>query len=271
MHDLTDEQWAALLEAWGGCAYCGAPALAAPEGLRPAHLARRPLHARQRRPRLPFLQRQQVQRRGHRLAAPQEARRAGVPGAAPRTLLATPRRAVRHRTGHCVSRAVPARDRERMPMHANDQEWLVSWHGPDDEPAGTPHGAAGVCVGPEGELVLVSADGRRWETPAGRPEDEETLEDTLRRELREEACVEVLAARLLGYTRGKCVQGHEQGLVLVRSIWRADVSDPGLGAEARDRAPAGRARRAGRTLRPLRRRGHDADPPACPGRGGHGP
>lgn len=22
-HDLTDEQWDALLEAWGGCAYCG--------------------------------------------------------------------------------------------------------------------------------------------------------------------------------------------------------------------------------------------------------
>ena len=22
-HDLTDEQWAALKEAWGGCAYCG--------------------------------------------------------------------------------------------------------------------------------------------------------------------------------------------------------------------------------------------------------
>ncbi|MHB1490970.1 MAG: HNH endonuclease [Cellulomonas sp.] len=24
VHDLTDEQWAALQEAWGGCAYCGA-------------------------------------------------------------------------------------------------------------------------------------------------------------------------------------------------------------------------------------------------------
>lgn len=24
-HDLTDEQWTALREAWGGCAYCGAP------------------------------------------------------------------------------------------------------------------------------------------------------------------------------------------------------------------------------------------------------
>ncbi|MDP4804815.1 MAG: HNH endonuclease [Candidatus Nanopelagicales bacterium] len=23
-HDLTDEQWDALLSAWGGCAYCGA-------------------------------------------------------------------------------------------------------------------------------------------------------------------------------------------------------------------------------------------------------
>ncbi len=28
-HDLTDEQWAALMAVWGGCAYCGAadPAL----------------------------------------------------------------------------------------------------------------------------------------------------------------------------------------------------------------------------------------------------
>ena len=95
-----------------------------------------------------------------------------------------------------------------MPMHANGQEWLVSWHSPDDEPVGAPHGVAGVCVGQEGELVLVGTDGRRWELPAGRPEGEETLEETLRRELREEACVEVLTARLLGYTRGKCVQGQ---------------------------------------------------------------
>jgi 5-methylcytosine-specific restriction endonuclease McrA len=24
-HDLTDEQWVALMTAWGGCAYCGDP------------------------------------------------------------------------------------------------------------------------------------------------------------------------------------------------------------------------------------------------------
>ena len=24
VHDLTDAEWAALIDAWGGCAYCGA-------------------------------------------------------------------------------------------------------------------------------------------------------------------------------------------------------------------------------------------------------
>lgn len=28
VHDLTDEQWAALIGAWGGCAYCGATNIA---------------------------------------------------------------------------------------------------------------------------------------------------------------------------------------------------------------------------------------------------
>jgi ADP-ribose pyrophosphatase YjhB (NUDIX family) len=118
---------------------------------------------------------------------------------------------------------VPALEGERMPMRADGQDWWVWWHGPDETPPGTPHGAAGVCVGPGDELVLISPDGRRWGLPAGRPEGDETHEETLRRELREEACVEVLDARLLGYSRGECVRGHERGLVLVRSFWRAEV------------------------------------------------
>ena len=28
VHDLTDDQWAALMDAWEGCAYCGSPAAA---------------------------------------------------------------------------------------------------------------------------------------------------------------------------------------------------------------------------------------------------
>ncbi len=121
---------------------------------------------------------------------------------------------------------VPALEGERMSMRADGQDWWVSWHGPAEAPPGTPHGAAGVCVGPEGELVLISPDGREWTFPAGRPEGDETHEETLRRELREEACVEVLEARLLGYSRGECVQGHELGLVLVRSFWRRGEDRP---------------------------------------------
>jgi hypothetical protein len=33
----------------------------------------------------------------------------------------------------------------------------------------------------------------------------------------------VVDARLLGFTRSVCLTGPEQGLVLVRSIWLADV------------------------------------------------
>ena len=76
---------------------------------------------------------------------------------------------------------------------------------------------------PAGEVVLISPDGKVWDLPAGRPEMGESWEDTLRREMLEEACATVLEATLLGFTRGACVQGPERGRVLVRSVWRAEV------------------------------------------------
>ncbi len=45
----------------------------------------------------------------------------------------------------------------------------------------------------------------------------------MRREVKEEACAEVMDAKLLGFCRGECVRGHEKGLVLVRSFWLASV------------------------------------------------
>jgi len=116
-----------------------------------------------------------------------------------------------------------AEDEQPTPVWANGQGWLVSWHRASNPPDGTPHGAEGVCLTTAGEVVLVSQDGDRWSLPAGRPELGETWEDTLRREVLEEACARVLTARLLGFCRGVCVAGPEQGLVLVRSIWRAEV------------------------------------------------
>jgi len=51
----------------------------------------------------------------------------------------------------------------------------------------------------------------------------EDWEQVLRREMLEEACAQVLDARLLGFARSECLGGHEDGLILVRSIWLARV------------------------------------------------
>ncbi len=117
----------------------------------------------------------------------------------------------------------PAIAGELMPARGNGQDWLVAWHSATVVPGGTPHGAAGICVGPQSELILISHDGTLWGFPAGRPEGPESPEQTLRREVREEACARVVSARLLGFALSECVRGAQRGTVLVRSYWRADV------------------------------------------------
>jgi ADP-ribose pyrophosphatase YjhB (NUDIX family) len=116
-----------------------------------------------------------------------------------------------------------AADGVQIPIGSGGQQWLVSWHPPPVPPDGTPHGAEGVCVTAGGDIVVISPDSTIWDLPAGRPEPGESWEQTLRREMDEEACATVTEARLLGFTRGQCVTGPERGLVLVRSVWRADV------------------------------------------------
>lgn len=116
-----------------------------------------------------------------------------------------------------------ASDLEKMPVPANGGDWRMAWHPPGDAPSGRPHGANAFCVTAGGEVVLISPDGSRWGWPGGRPEHGESWEDTLRREMLEEACAKVTGARLLGFIRSRCLSGHQNGLVLVRSIWRAEV------------------------------------------------
>jgi 8-oxo-dGTP pyrophosphatase MutT (NUDIX family) len=118
-----------------------------------------------------------------------------------------------------------AQDGEEFAFHNAGQDWIVSFHPASlPPPHGKNHGAAGFCFTSDGQLVLVSKDGRLWEPPAGRPEGDESLRQTLDREVLEEASAKVDDAVLLGYSRGVCLKGHEEGLVIVRSLWWASVS-----------------------------------------------
>src|SRR4051794_27667842 len=121
-----------------------------------------------------------------------------------------------------LSRA--ARDNEEFAVRSNGGDWLVAWHSPLTVPVGTAHGANAFCVAADDSgVVLISDDGIRWGWPGGRPEGDESWEETLRREVLEETCAVVGGARLLGFCRAACLGGPEAGLVLVRSIWRAKV------------------------------------------------
>ena len=118
-----------------------------------------------------------------------------------------------------------ASDGEEFDFRIGRQDWVISWHPAAlPPPSGRPHGASAVCITPDGDVLLVSQDGKSWDLPGGRPEAGEDLRETLDREVLEEACVRVEEASLLGFTKGVCKSGPEKGLILVRSVWRAAVS-----------------------------------------------
>ena len=81
-------------------------------------------------------------------------------------------------------------------------EILHTWEAGSAPPAGLPVlQVSGVCFTEAGEVVLVSEDRHAWTLPGGHPEGAETPEQTLAREVLEEACAEVLACRLIGWQR----------------------------------------------------------------------
>jgi ADP-ribose pyrophosphatase YjhB (NUDIX family) len=116
-----------------------------------------------------------------------------------------------------------ARDGEEFVVRSNLGDWSIAWNSPPTAPVGKAQGANGLCVTADGGVVLISNDGKRWRWPGGRPEGDESWEQTLRREIWEETCAIVGDARLLGFSRAMCLRGPEEGLVMVRSIWRAEV------------------------------------------------
>jgi ADP-ribose pyrophosphatase YjhB (NUDIX family) len=75
----------------------------------------------------------------------------------------------------------------------------VSWFDPPSRPplAETTQ-ALGICFTAGYRIVLVTWNGIDWTLPGGTVEPGETLEQTLAREVREEACARVLACEYLG-------------------------------------------------------------------------
>jgi len=119
--------------------------------------------------------------------------------------------------------SAPIVEGKPLTVRSHEGIWAIEWHSADREPEGTAHGANAFCITRDNHVVLISNDGERWGWPGGRPEANESWEQTLRREILEEACAVVTDARVLGFCRGTCMSGPEHGRVLVRSIWRADV------------------------------------------------
>jgi ADP-ribose pyrophosphatase YjhB (NUDIX family) len=117
-----------------------------------------------------------------------------------------------------------ARDRVEYQFEDAGQNWLISWWPADQVPSGKWHGSGAICLSESEEIVIISQDGKKWELPAGRPEGDEDWRATLDREMLEEACAIVDDATLLGFAQGRCISGHEKGLVLVRSYWVARVT-----------------------------------------------
>lgn len=67
--------------------------------------------------------------------------------------------------------------------------------------------------------VLVRNTEGRLNTPGGHPEEGESSEATMIREVREEACAEVTSWQLIAFARSECLKGERKGTVMVRDMY----------------------------------------------------
>jgi ADP-ribose pyrophosphatase YjhB (NUDIX family) len=79
------------------------------------------------------------------------------------------------------------------------RELLVTWRDTSfSPPCLSGNQASGICFTEDNMVVLVSNDGQTWSLPGGHTESGESTEDTLVREVNEEACAMVTNLAYLG-------------------------------------------------------------------------
>lgn len=73
------------------------------------------------------------------------------------------------------------------------------------------------------DTLLVRESSGRLNTPGGHPNEGESSDETMIREVREEACAEVTSWQLIAYARSECLEGDNPGHVMVRDMYLARV------------------------------------------------
>ncbi|SRR5260221_2948764 len=81
----------------------------------------------------------------------------------------------------------------------------------------------GVCFNGEDEILIARKVGdEKWIIPGGTPEDDETIEETLKREMVEEADIKIKNIKLVGAQKAYPVDKPEEHYYQVRCICEVD-------------------------------------------------